>query len=145
MRVDGEDAQSNVKAASLALQKAALDGEKWVPIVGAIEFQQLTDGATAKSEEFLMAMQGLDNYRRKLLGISNGGMFQKDVYQTVDQSEMNNSSQEIALTDGLEQRQNFCDIANKIFGLNMEVDTNEIMVSEYEPTMSEYKEEEPSE
>ena len=34
MKVGNEDEQSNVAAASLAIQRAALNGEKWIPIIG---------------------------------------------------------------------------------------------------------------
>ena len=38
MKVGNEDEQSNVAAASLAIQRAALNGEKWIPIIGSVEF-----------------------------------------------------------------------------------------------------------
>ena len=77
MRVTNEDEESNVKAANLSIQRAAMTGEGWIPIVGKLDFQDLTAGAIAKSEEFLLAMQSLDNSRLSLYGLDNGGLFQK--------------------------------------------------------------------
>ena len=56
VRVNSQDEQSNVIAASMAIDKAALNGEKYVPIIGLAEFQELTPGQVAKSEEYMLAM-----------------------------------------------------------------------------------------
>lgn len=129
IRVNDESEASNVEAASLSLQKAALTGRKWVPVTSAIEIQELTNGTKVAPQDFLMAMQGLDNYRLSLYGIDNGGLFQKSTYQTTGQSEMNVSSQTIPMLDGLELRQQFCEVANKIFGENIEVAAQQFQVS----------------
>ena len=80
MRVGSEDEQSNVQAANKSIDSAALNGQKWIPIIGALEFQDLTAGPTSKGEEFLMAMQSLDNFRLSTYGLENGGLFEKKQY-----------------------------------------------------------------
>ena len=125
MKVSNEDEQSNVKAASLAIQKAALNGEKWIPIVGQGEFQEMVNGPTAKAEEFLLAMQSLDNYRLSLYGLDNGGLFQKRSHMLEAEQRMNNGNSGIILQDGLYQRQEFCDIVNSWFGLSIYCEISE--------------------
>ena len=125
MKVSNEDEQSNVKAASLAIQKAALNGEKWIPMVGQVEFQELVNGPTAKAEEFLLAMQSLDNYRLSLYGLDNGGLFQKRSHMLEAEQRMNNGNSGIILQDGLYQRQEFCDIVNSWFGLSIYCEISE--------------------
>ena len=125
MRVDNEDDQSNVRMQSAIMQKAALDGDKWIPIVGRQEFQQLTNGPTAKAEEFLLAMQAMDNYRLSTHGLSNGGLFLKRAHMLEGEQEMQNSSTSHVLIDGLERRLEFCDIANSVFGTQMYVEITE--------------------
>ena len=125
MKVSNEDEQSNVKAASLAIQKAALNGEKWIPIVGQVEFQELVSGPTSKAEEFLLAMQSLDNYRLSLYGLDNGGLFQKRSHMLEAEQRMNNGNSGIILQDGLYQRQEFCDIVNSWFGLSIYCEISE--------------------
>ena len=125
MKVSNEDEQSNVKAASLAIQKAALNGEKWIPIVGQVEFQEMVNGPTAKAEEFLLAMQSLDNYRLSLYGLDNGGLFQKRSHMLEAEQRMNNGNSGIILQDGLYQRQEFCDIVNSWFGLSIYCEISE--------------------
>ena len=125
MKVSNEDEQSNVKAASLAIQRAALNGEKWIPMVGQVEFQELVNGPTAKAEEFLLAMQSIDNYRLSLYGLDNGGLFQKRSHMLEAEQRMNNGNSGIILQDGLYQRQEFCDIVNSWFGLSIYCEISE--------------------
>lgn len=129
MKVDNEDEQSNVKAASLAIQRAALNGEKWIPIIGKMEFQQLTATPTAKSEEFLLTMQGLDNYRLSLYGMDNGGLFQKRSHMLEAEQRMNSTNSGIIMQDGLKNRLDFCNIVNSIFGTAITCEVNETLTN----------------
>lgn len=115
MRVDNEDDQSNVRMQSAIMQKAALDGDKWIPIIGRQEFQQLTNGPTAKAEEFLLAMQAMDNYRLSTHGLSNGGLFLKRAHMLEGEQEMQSSATSHVLLDGLDRRLEWCDIVNSIY------------------------------
>lgn len=119
MRVNGEDEASNVEAASRSIDNAALTGSKYVPIVGNIEFQEMTGGTVGKSEEFLLAMQSLDNYRLGLYGLENGGLFQKKQQMLQAEQAMNGGQVSLVMQDGLENRQRFCDIVNSIWGLGI--------------------------
>lgn len=129
MRVDGQEAASNVYAASKSINDAALAGEKYVPIVGPVEFQDLTDGNVGKSEEFLLAMQSLDNFRLSLYGLENGGLFQKKSHMLEAEQSMNNGNTGIILQDSLALRQRFCDIVNSIWGLNIWVEASETIMN----------------
>lgn len=118
VRVNTEDESSNVEAASRSIDRAALTGRKYIPITAALEFQEMTGAPLSKSEEFLLAMQGLDNYRLSTYGIKNGGLFQKKAHmlqEEQDQAGISNS----AMQDGLTNRQHFCDIINSIWGLGV--------------------------
>mgnify|MGYP000011037694 CR=1 FL=1 len=127
MRVGNQDEYSNVKAASDSLTEAALKGDKYIAVIGATEFQDLTSGATSKGEEFLMAMQSLDNFRLSTYGLENGGLFEKKVYQNTAQTALNGGGQiGNPLFDGLAIRQRFCDIVNAIFGLGISCDISEV-------------------
>lgn len=119
MRVGGEDEQSNVWAASQSINTAALQGQKFVPIVSPMEFQELTGGSVSKAEEFMMAMQSLDNYRLSTHGISNGGLFQKKAHMLQNEQAMNDGKASSVLQDRLNNRQRFCDIVNSIWGLGL--------------------------
>lgn len=115
MRVQSEDEQSNVTAASALINRAALNGEKYIAVVGQMEFQDLTGGDVAKSEEFLLAMQALDNFRLSAYGIENGGLFEKKAHTLESEQAMNTGNTGIVYNDGLSIRQHFCDVVNSLF------------------------------
>ena len=75
LRVGDQNEYSNAEAANRSINTAALTGKRYVPIVGQLDFQDLTSGNVAKAEEFLLTLQSLDNYRLSLYGIDNGGLF----------------------------------------------------------------------
>ena len=126
MRVNSADEASNVAAANRSVDSAARNGNRWVAIEGATEFQELTDGATSKGEEFLMAMQSLDNFRLSTYGLENGGLFEKKQYQNTAQTMMNGSGQVgRPLQDSLTQRQHACDIINSVWLVGMSCELTE--------------------
>lgn len=128
MRVQNQDEQANVHAANVAIKKAALNGQVNIPIVGAIDFQELNDGQAGKGEEFMMALQSLDNFRLSTYGLDNGGLFQKRQHMLQSEQDMNaagGGSVGLILQDGLTHRQRFCDIVNSYTGLGIWCDISE--------------------
>ena len=119
VRVQDADQEQNVKDGALSLEHAALNGIPWVPIVGNIEFQELTDGPTSKAEEYMLAMQSLDNLRLSGYGIDNGGLFEKKAHELQSEADINGGPVGLVLQDGLSIRQNFCNIVNSIWGLGI--------------------------
>ena len=129
MRVSNQADYPNVLDANAAFEKAALEGDQYVPIVGSVDFQSLTDGQTLKAEEFLLAMQGLDNYRLSLYGLDNGGLFQKKSHMLEAEQSMNAGKAAIPLNDGLSIRQYFCDTVNALTGLGISCEIGEAVLS----------------
>ena len=127
MRVNSQDEYANVEAASRSINRAALTGKKWVPVVGNVDFQDLTNGAVAKAEEYLLAMQSLDNYRLSLYGLDNGGLFQKKSHMLEAEQKMNTGTTGLILRDSLQCRQDACNIINSIWGLNVWVEPSEVI------------------
>lgn len=128
MRVNDEDQKATVKLASKSVTKAALSGDPWIPVVGNIEWQELTDGTALKSEEFLLYMQALDNFRLSLYGLDNGGLFQKKSHMLEAEQQMNQGNVGLVYQDGLTIRQKFCDIVNSIWGLGIWCEASETVV-----------------
>lgn len=125
VRVGNQDESSNVTAASMKVNQCALNGEKYVPIIGFAEFQDLTAGQVAKSEEFMLAMQSLDNFRLSLYGLDSGGLFEKKAHVLESEQAMNASTTGLVLQDGLAIRQRFCDIVNSLFDLGISCEISE--------------------
>ena len=129
MRVSSQDEQSNVEAASRSVNSAALEGKKYIPVVGSLDFQDLTAGNVAKAEEFLVAMQSLDNYRLSLHGLDNGGLFQKKSHMLEAEQKMNTGTTGLILRDSLQYRQDACTIINSIWGLDMWCEPSEVVTA----------------
>ena len=125
LKVSSEDEQSDVTTASESVDNAALEGRKWIPVVGKMDFQDLAGGEVAKAEEFLMAMQAIDNFRLGLYGLDNGGLFQKKAHSLQTENDLNQGNTGLIMQDGLTIRQNFCNIVNSITALGIWCDVSE--------------------
>lgn len=125
MRVEDADAEANVKVAAAGVYDAAVSGKPWIPITGHVDFQELTDGTTVKAEDYMVALQGLDNLRLSMLGLDNGGIYEKKTVVTDSQMMMNYSPTSLVYQDGLTIRQNFCDVVNSLWGLGIWCEASE--------------------
>lgn len=114
VRVQDADQAAAVQDGSNSLVNAAMNGDMYVPIVGTMEFQELTNGTTGKAEDYMLAMQSLDNFRLSLYGIDNGGLFEKKAHTLQSEADINGGPVGLVLQDGLSIRQNFCNIVNSI-------------------------------
>ena len=119
VRVQDADQEQNVAEGARAIERAALTGNPWVPVIGSIEFQELMNGQIGKSEEYMLAMQALDNLRLSGYGIDNGGLFQKKSHLLQEEADVNGGPVGLVLQDGLSIRQNFCNIVNSIWDLGI--------------------------
>lgn len=73
-------------------------------------------------------MQSLDNYRLSLHGLDNGGLFQKRSHMLEAEQEMNAGNVGLVMRDRLQCRQEFCNIANSIWGLDMWCEPSETVI-----------------
>ena len=119
MRVSDADAKNEVKIASAQVLQCALSGELSTPITSTIEIQELFDGPTGKAQEYLLAMQALENFRLSTYGLENGGLFEKKAHKLEEEQDMNSSTVGLVYADGLAIRQNFCNIVNSIWGTSI--------------------------
>ena len=128
MRVQTEPESAQVYVASKSIDNAALTGKKWIPIVGGVDFQEFSNGTIAKAEDFLLAMQSLDNYRLSTYGLNNGGLFEKKDQILNAEMAMNATHDSLILQDGLKYRQDCADIINSIWGLNVICEISESLI-----------------
>lgn len=119
MRVSDADASNEVEIASAQVLNCALTGELATPITASIEIQELFEGPTGKAQEYLLAMQALENFRLSTYGLENGGLFEKKAHKLEEEQEMNTSTVGLVYEDGLAIRQNFCNIVNSIWGTSI--------------------------
>ena len=115
MRVNNASEAQNVLDANLALQICALTGNPFTPIEGVQEFQELTNGTLGKAEEYMLALQSLDNLRLSTYGIDNGGLFEKKAHELQSEADINGGPVGLVAQDGLSLRQYFCQIVRSIW------------------------------
>lgn len=129
MRVSNEDEQSNVQAANLSLEQAALNGKRFIPIIGTTDFQEFADDTGAAAEIFMRYMTELDNLRLQSYGLKNNGLFEKEAYvnNTMAQNSQVNVGQ--IYQDGLKLRQDFCDFVNATWGLGISCNASETVTN----------------
>ena len=119
VRVNDADQAQAVQDGANSLVNAALNGDMYVPIIGNIEFQELTNGQGGKAQDYFLALQSLDNFRLSSYGIDNGGLFEKKAHELQSEADINGGPVGLVLQDAVSIRQNFCNICNSIWGTSM--------------------------
>ena len=119
MKVDDADASEEASRVSKQLYHSALEGELYSPFTAKIDVQDLAEGSPVKSEEFLLTLQALENFRLGTYGIKNGGLFQKKAHELQSESDLNAGDVQTIFNDGLAMRQHFCNIVNSIWGTSI--------------------------
>ena len=125
LRVPEEDQKNQVSVMSTMIKRSALSGEPFTPIFGPTDFQQLTGSGTSKVQDFLMYMQSLDNFRRSCYGLKSGGVFEKKAHELQAEAMVNQSNTDLIFNDSLKKRQDFCDLVNLTFGLQIWCEASE--------------------
>lgn len=110
LRVSGDDEQRNVEQADDAVERAALNGRKFVGVNGTMELQELgVQGGRVGAEDFMLVWESLDNVRIGMLGVGNGGIFEKKQQALNAEIGGNNFNTSLIMEDALELRQFACD------------------------------------
>lgn len=127
MLVEADDQARTVRDASQEMKLAALTGDKWIPLTRKLGIEQLTNPASGTSEDFMRAMQSLENYRLSLYGLDNNGVYQKNAHMLEAEQRANTSFNELLLMDGLKQRQKALTRLNAYFGWDASVELSEVI------------------
>lgn len=119
VRVNDEDQKVEVYEGSFQLLNASLTGFGWIPLASSIEFQELTSTNTGKTQDYLLALQSIDNFRLSTYGIDNGGLFEKKAHTLQSEADVNGGPVGLVNQDCITIRQDFCNIVNSIWGVGM--------------------------
>lgn len=126
MRVNDADSATQVTNANNNIKGSALSGKTMIPLISAIEMQDLSgDSNTGDPAVFTSAVQSLENFRKGCLGISTDGLLQKNQHVLDKEQQMNATSNQSQIDDGLLQRQKFCVLAESIWHLGIWCEVNE--------------------
>lgn len=119
VRVNDADQSTEVTIQSTKIEDHALKGLPWIPFTSAMEFQELALQNGGSAQDYLLALQALDNFRLSGYGIDNGGLFEKKAHTLESEESLNGGPVGLVLQDGLSIRQNFCNIVNSIWDLDI--------------------------
>lgn len=125
VRVNSTDEQAQMRVASQSVQTAALNGMKWLPFLGRVDFQDLGQTSPSNAQEYLLAMQSIDNFRQMSMGLGDGTLFQTRSHMLQTQADMAIGRVDGIYQDGLNRRQEFCNLVNSMFGLGIWCDVSE--------------------
>lgn len=119
VKVADADQSDSVKEAAKGYEHAAKVGDIWIPMVGTMDFQELSGKNLSKIETYLLSMQSMDNLRLSAYGIDNGGLFEKKAQELQVEAAINGGPIGLVMNDYVKIRQNFCNIVNSIWGLGI--------------------------
>lgn len=132
VRVGDPDGAEGVISAADAIDDAALNGQCFIPMLSRAEFQDLSQTGAYNTQDYMLAIQGLDNFRKQCLGVDNAAMFDKKSYvnETQSQSGITHSG---TLQDRARQLDNAFSIFNSIWGTEWYVEIDgEVSQEAYE-------------
>lgn len=104
------------------LDESILDGQRHFVATSMLDFKELSGQSAKDSARYFQSYQSIDNLRKDLIGIDNGGTFLKQEHATEMETETNSNSGSAVLKNALRQRKDFCAIVNKVWGLNIDVE-----------------------
>lgn len=120
IRVQDADQKDEVEDANKSIEISAKTGRPFMPVVGAVEMQELgTTAGNNTAQEYMLALQSLDNFRLSAYGIENGGLFEKKAHELEKEQAINNTPVGLVMQDAVSIRQRFCNIVNSIWGLGI--------------------------
>ena len=127
MEVNDEDEAQQVEDANEKLFEASLKGDTYIPILKKPSTHDLQDGNVAKSEEWMLALQSMENFRLGTYGIQNNGLFEKKAHVLEGEQDVNAGPTNSRMQRGLNIRKNSCEIATKIWGdkFDCEIEQNQ--------------------
>jgi hypothetical protein len=100
-------------------------------ITGTLSFQDInTETSKLQPQQLWQSFASLDSLRMEFLGILNNGVFEKRERNLTDEVAGKQTVSKLLLADDLYHRKMFCTLVNKIFGLNVSVQINPLLIPE---------------
>ena len=104
------------------LDNRILNGKRIVVVTSPTELKELTGANVKDSARYFQSYQSIDNLRKDIIGIDNGGTFMKQEHTTEMETQTNSNGGSFVLNNALRMREAFCETVNHVFGLNIQVD-----------------------
>lgn len=128
LKVSDDTEVGEVERANEQIVEGALTGSPYTPIKGTIDFQDLTNRGTSTAQDYLLAMQALDNFRLSMYGIGGGELFEKKAHMLQSEQASNMANTGLILQDTVSRYQMFCSVCNSIWGTAMWYEPSEVVL-----------------
>ena len=106
-----------------------LSGKRVIVMVGDGTSEPFKELTTAKnisdSQRFWQSFQAWDNLRKSIIGVSNGGQALKMEHATQAETMMNSEGADAVFNNALRMREDFCELVNHYYGLNISIECEE--------------------
>ena len=104
------------------LDNRILNGKRVVVLTSPTDLKELMGTSVKDTARYFQSYQSIENLRKDIIGIDNGGTFMKQEHTTQMETEANTSGGSFVLNNALRMRKEFCEIVNRVFGLSIDVD-----------------------
>lgn len=104
------------------IEASIIEGKTMIPVTAFQDLQEIDSQNSGQVIEAMMkCYEGINNIRKSFLGIPNDGAFKKNAHTLQDEQDQSEQANDTTLDDGLESRQEWCDLMNRLFGLKITV------------------------
>ncbi|HPJ24333.1 MAG TPA: hypothetical protein PK113_05415, partial [Bacillota bacterium] len=104
------------------LDNRILNGKRVVVLTSPTDLKELMGTSVKDTARYFQSYQSIENLRKDIIGIDNGGTFMKQEHTTEMETEANTSGGSFVLNNALRMRKEFCEIVNRVFGLEIDVE-----------------------
>ncbi|HPG43234.1 MAG TPA: hypothetical protein PLJ98_05435 [Acholeplasmataceae bacterium] len=104
------------------LDNRILNGKRVVVLTSPTDLKELMGTSVKDTARYFQSYQSIENLRKDIIGIDNGGTFMKQEHTTEMETQANTSGGSFVLNNALRMRKEFCEIVNRVFGLSIDVD-----------------------
>ena len=118
---DQEEYESLIKQLDTINQRI-LAGKRFGAVMsraGMDNLLKVTSSTPRNLQDLWECFNSLDNFRKSTLGVTNSGVFNKKEQMLQAEHALNGSNADQIYTNGLTQRQRWCDLFNQYYGTNM--------------------------
>lgn len=121
-----QETKTAIEQEMAELDDNIMNGKRFVVLTGsqAAKLDELQGSSAKDSARYFQTYQSLDNLRKEILGVEGGSTFQKMEHMTDNEVEVNASDNSV-LNNGLRMRQEFAELINHYFNLNVTVDCHD--------------------
>jgi hypothetical protein len=133
LRILDEGQRKAVADELAAMEEDILEnGKRVFTVTSSTQLEELLKDKTLETQNYWECFVSLDNLRENALGIENNGVFKKKERQLKGEMELEASSADLVYWDGLEQRRQFAEKFNALYGLNVVVEESPVITGIYE-------------